>query len=212
MLPTKPQFRKILLFISKPDSMKKASYEEKNLIIEILTQSFETNKSVNYIVNQDKKRYRRIRALMDYSFEVCFLFGEVFISDDKKACALIMYPDQKRASLKSIFLDIKLIIQCTGISNVKKTLDRETLIKKIQPKEPMIYLWFIGVYLDDQNKGFGSELLQSIIEFSEEKNKPIYLETSTLRNLPWYQKFGFEVYSEQDLSYRLYFLKRNLTK
>lgn len=192
--------------------MKKASYEEKNLIIEILTQSFETNKSVNYIVNQDKKRYRRIRALMDYSFEVCFLFGEVFISDDKKACALIMYPDQKRASLKSIFLDIKLIIQCTGISNVKKTLDRETLIKKIQPKEPMIYLWFIGVYLDDQNKGFGSELLQSIIEFSEEKNKPIYLETSTLRNLPWYQKFGFEVYSEQDLSYRLYFLKRNLTK
>ena len=72
--------------------MKKASYGEKNLIIDILTQSFDTNQSVNYIVNQDRKRLSRIRALMDYSFEVCTLFGEVFISDDKKACALIMYP------------------------------------------------------------------------------------------------------------------------
>ncbi len=189
--------------------MKKASYGEKNLIIDILTQSFDTNQSVNYIVNQDKKRQSRIRALMDYSFEVCNLFGDVFISDDKKACALIMYPDKKKTSLKSILLDIKLVIQCTGIKNVKRTLNREALIKKIQPKEPMTYLWFIGVNLEDQNKGLGSNLLQSIIQFSEHKNKPIYLETSTLRNLPWYKKFGFEVYSEQDLSYRLYFLKRN---
>ena len=192
--------------------MRKASYREKNLIIEILTQSFETNQSVNYIINQDKNRQRRIRALMDYSFEVCNLFGDVFISDDKKACALIMYPDKKKTSLKSIFLDIKLIFQCTGVGNVKKTLDREGLIKKIQPKEPMTYLWFIGVSMEDQNKGFGSKMLKSIIELSDKNNKPIYLETSTFRNLPWYKKFGFEVYSEQDLSYRLYFLKRNTKK
>lgn len=192
--------------------MKKASYGEKNLIVEILTKSFETNQSVNYIVNQDNKRQKRIRALMDYSFEVCTLFGDVFISENKKACALIMYPDQKKTSLKSILLDIKLVIQCTGIGNVKKTLDREALIKKIQPKETMTYLWFIGVSTEEQNKGFGSSLLQSIIEFSDQNNKPIYLETSTLQNLPWYKKFGFEVYSEQDLSYRLYFLKRNTKK
>lgn len=90
-----------------------------------------------------------------------------------------------------------------------KTLNREALIKKIQPKELMTYLWFIGVKTEDQNKGFGSNMLQSIIKYSEQNNKPIYLETSTVRNLPWYKKFGFEVYSEQELTYRLYFLKRN---
>ena len=189
--------------------MRKANYQEKDIIVDILTQSFESNQSVNYIINQDEKRIRRIRALMDYSFEVCNLFGDVFISDDKKACALIMYPDKKKTSLKSILLDIKLIIQCTGIKNVKKTLNREALIKKIQPKELMTYLWFIGVNPEDQNKGFGSNMLQSIIQYSNQNNRPIYLETSTIRNLPWYKKFGFEIYSEQDLSYRLYFLKRN---
>jgi ribosomal protein S18 acetylase RimI-like enzyme len=192
--------------------MRKANNEDKPLVIDILTQSFESNQSVNYVVQQDGKRINRIRALMDYSFEVCKLFGDVFISDDKKACALIMYPDKKKSSLKAIMLDIKLIIQCVGVGNVKKTLKREALIKKIQPKELMTYLWFIGVKPEDQNKGFGSNMLQSIIDYSNQNNRPVYLETSTVRNLPWYKRFGFEVYSEQDLSYRLYFLKRDLKK
>lgn len=189
--------------------MRQVNCKEKNLIIDILTQSFESNQSVNYIIPQDKKRINRIRALMDYSFEVCSLFGEVFISDDNKACALIVYPDKKKTTLKSISLDIKLIIQCVGFKNIKKTLSREALIQKIQPKETMTYLWFIGVNQAEQNKGIGSRLLQEIIEYSNQNNRPIYLETSTLKNLPWYSKFGFKVYSEQDLSYHLYFLKRD---
>tara|TARA_R110002050_G_scaffold111518_4_gene225149 strand:+ start:3478 stop:4056 length:579 start_codon:yes stop_codon:yes gene_type:complete len=192
--------------------MRRANNGDKDLIIDILTQSFESNQSVNYIVTQDDKRIQRIRALMDYSFEVCSLFGEVFISEDNKACALIVYPDKKKTSLKSILLDVKLIMKCVGVKNIKKALDREALIKKIQPKETMTYLWFIGVGLADQNNGLGSAMLQAIIEHSNKNNRPIYLETSTVRNLPWYSKFGFEVYSEQDLSYRLYFLKRELKK
>ena len=188
--------------------MRQAKYEEKNLIIDILTQSFESNQSVNYIIPQDQKRMKRIRTLMDYSFEVCYLFGKVFISEDKKACALIVYPDKKKTTLKSISLDVKLATRCVGVKNIKKTLAREALIQKIQPKETMTYLWFIGVYLAEQNKGIGSLLLQEIIQQSIQNNRPIYLETSTIKNLPWYSKFGFQVYSEQDLSYRLYFLKR----
>lgn len=200
------------MFILKFHSMRTAKYEEKNLIVDILTQSFESNQSVNYIIPLDEKRIKRIRALMDYSFEVCYLFGEVFISDDNEACALIVYPDKKKNSLKSIGLNLKLITQCVGLKNIKKTLSREALIQKIQPKETMTYLWFIGVNLAEQNKGIGSQLLQEIIQKSIENNRPIYLETSTVKNLPWYNKFGFKVYSEHELTYRLYFLKHELKK
>ena len=189
--------------------MRQAKFEEKNLIIDILTQSFESNQSVNYIIPQDEKRIKRIRALMDYSFEVCNLFGDVFISDDNNACALIVYPDKKKASQKSLVLDLKLITQCVGFKNIKKTLSREALIQKVQPKETMTYLWFIGVNPVEQNKGIGSKLLQEIIQESTQNIRPIYLETSTVKNLPWYSKYGFKVYSEQDLSYLLYFLKRD---
>jgi len=53
--------------------MKKARYTDKELVVDILTRSFNANQSVNYIVKQDKKRIKRISALMDYLFEVCYL-------------------------------------------------------------------------------------------------------------------------------------------
>lgn len=40
--------------------MKKARYHEKNLVVNILSKSFETNQSVNYIVKQDDRKLRRI--------------------------------------------------------------------------------------------------------------------------------------------------------
>lgn len=192
--------------------MKKAVYNDKNLVVDILTKSFDANQSVNYIIKQDKKRAARIRSLMDYSFEVCYLFGDVFLSDDKKGCALVTYPDKKKTTPKSILLDVKLILSAVGLRNINKTLVRESMINKMHPKEPMYYLWFIGVDPEHQNEGIGSILLDDIIEDSENKGRPIYLETSTLKNLPWYKKFGFQIYHELDLSYKLFFLKRELVK
>ncbi len=190
--------------------MIKAKYSDKNLIVDILTNSFDTNQSVNYIVKQDQKRVQRVSLLMDYSFEVCYLFGDVFLSNDKKACALVIYPDKKKTTLKSILLDVKLILSSVGLKNIKKAIARESMINKIQSKELKYYLWFIGVDPEYYNKGIGSILLGEIIEDSEHKKRPIYLETSMLKNLPWYEKFGFQIYHELDLSYKLFFLKREL--
>lgn len=189
--------------------MTKADYGDKQRVIDILADSFDSNKSVNYIVKQDQKRASRLRALMDYSFEVCFHFGEVYLSDDKNACALILYPDKKRTTLKSILLDVKLIFFCVGIENIKKALDRESKIKKLQPDEAMYYIWFIGVDPKFQNTGIGSRLLSEVIEDGRNKKRALYLETSTMKNLPWYKKFGFKVYNELDISYKLFFLKRD---
>ena len=188
--------------------MIKADYKDKHLVVDILTQSFATNQSVNYIIKQDENRLDRVRYLMDYSFEICYLFGDVFLSENKNACALVLYPDKKRTTIKSILLDAKLIFFSVGIENIKKTLNRESAIKKIQPKELMYYLWFIGVNPEHQNKGIGTKLMNDLIQDSTQKKRPIYLETSTLKNLPWYQKQGFQVYHDLYLSYKLFFLKR----
>ncbi len=166
--------------------MKRAKRNDHNLVVDILAKSFDTNKSVNYIIKQDSKRKKRIWALMSYSFDVCLAFGDIFLSDDNKACALIVYPDKKKSNLKSTFLDVKLILYAVGFGNIGKTLKREKLIGSIQPKIQMAYLWFIGVDPTAQSRGIGSKLLQEVIDFSNSNNRPIYLETSTVKNLPWY--------------------------
>ena len=188
--------------------MIKASRNHKSRVIEILTKSFEDNQSVNYIVKQDSKRAERIKALMDYSFEVCFMFGEVYLSDDQKGCALILYPDQKSFSIKSILMDVQLLLNAIGLTRVGKAMSRESAIKSNYPKDPIYYLWFLGVINSDQNKGIGSQLLKEIIIDSQKQHKPIYLETSTIKNIPWYKKFGFSIYNELDFGYKLFMLRK----
>ena len=92
--------------------MIKASQEDKKLIIDILCKAFDKNHSVNFVVKQDAKRLNRIKALMEYSFDICFQFGDIFLSDDKLACALILYPDKQKTT---IILDLKLLLNCIGL-------------------------------------------------------------------------------------------------
>lgn len=188
--------------------MIKADKNHKSHVIEILTNSFEDNQSVNYIVKQDSKRKERIRALMDYSFEICYMFGAVYLSDDKKGCALVLYPDQKKFSIKSTLLDVQLLLNAIGLTRAGKAMSRESAIKSNYPNEPIYYLWFLGVFNADQNNGVGSQLLKEIIQDSQKQQKPIYLETSTIKNIPWYQKFGFSIYQELDFGYKLFMLRR----
>jgi hypothetical protein len=188
--------------------MIKATNLDKDRVVDILAESFIDNQSVNYIIKQDKKKNQRIRKLMAYSFDICYLYGEVFLTDDKSGCALILFPDKKKNNLRSILLDIKLIFSCIGIHNIKKATNRESKIKELQPKKSMYYLWFIGVASDKQNKGIGSALIKEVIKDAQSKQRPVYLETSTLKNIPWYEKFGFTIYNELNLGYPLFFMKK----
>jgi hypothetical protein len=192
--------------------MIRAEYKDRSSVVDILASSFEDNKSVNYVIPQIKDRKQRIRRLMEYSFDVCYIAGKIFLSEDKKGCALVMLPDMKKTSFRSIWLDLKLIVTCIGLFNSKKALVREARIKKLQPKGPVYYLWFIAVDPAQQGRGTGSKLLNEIIRESEAEKRPVCLETSTLKNLPWYRKSGFTVYNEMDLGYKLFFLKRDVYK
>lgn len=188
--------------------MIKPDYSDKTRIVELLTKAFYDNQSVNYVVKQDRKREARIRYLMDYSFDICWHWGEIYITDNKKGAVLLLLPHKKKNQIKSTFLDIKLALRTIGLRKILKVIKRENYIKKYHPDYPFYYLWFIGVLPDEQGKGFGSKLLQEVIEESQKHNYSIYLETSTLRNIPFYKKFQFETYHELKLNYTLHMMKR----
>lgn len=187
--------------------MKEATVEDKGLIIDILTNSFQENLSVNYLIPQDSKRQKRIRALMDYSFETCRLFGKVYLSEDRSGCALVSFPEQKKTTLKSLWLEAKLVLYGVGLGNVSKAISRERKISKNYPHSAIYYLWFIGVNPDSQNKGVGKGMMQELLAESRRMGRAIYLETSTLKNLPWYRKFGLQVYQQLDLGYDLFLIR-----
>lgn len=182
-----------------------ATKNDKAHIVDLLTRAFDDNHSVNYVAKQDSQRQERIRALMAYSFEVCQRYGEIYLSDDKQACIMLLFPGRQKSI---IWLDIQLILKCIGISRIHKILARNSAIKKEYPKEPVTYLWFIGVIPHQQGNGLGSALLNDVLALPQYSNKTMLLETSMSQNLLFYKSFGFEIYKELEFGHRLYLLKR----
>ncbi|MFT3980623.1 MAG: GNAT family N-acetyltransferase [Ferruginibacter sp.] len=188
--------------------MIKATISDKPIVSAILAEAFDQNNSVNYIVKQDENRRQRIRWLMDYSFDACYASGEVFLSNNKEACALILYPDRQKFSLSNVMADLKFILRVSSITRLRKLLNREKKIKALQPKGKLCYIWFIGVAPGLQGNGIGSSLLSGILDHCSSSDRTICLETSVTSNISWYKKHGFYIYNTLYLGYHLYFLKR----
>ena len=61
------------------------------------------------------------------------------------------------------------------------------------PEEPHWYLPLIGVDTLHQGKGYGSALLEKSLERVDAENLKAYLESTNPKNVPLYQRHGFEV-------------------
>jgi GNAT superfamily N-acetyltransferase len=72
----------------------------------------------------------------------------------------------------------------------------EEMMKKAHPEEPHWYLAIIGSDPTVRGKGFGQALMASRLDRCDAEHAPAYLESSNPDNVPYYQRFGFEVTGE----------------
>lgn len=70
------------------------------------------------------------------------------------------------------------------------------MMKKTHPEEPHWYLAVIGSDPSVRGKGFGNALMRSRLDRCDAEYAPAYLESSKPENVPYYERFGFEVTGE----------------
>ncbi len=69
-------------------------------------------------------------------------------------------------------------------------------MKRVHPHEPHWYLAVIGSDPTVRGAGFGQALMHSRLDRCDAEHAPAYLESSNPDNVPYYQRFGFEVTGE----------------
>jgi GNAT superfamily N-acetyltransferase len=69
-------------------------------------------------------------------------------------------------------------------------------MKQNHPEEPHWYLAVIGSDPSVRGKGYGQALMQSRLDRVDAEHAPAYLESSKYENVPYYERFGFEVTGE----------------
>ena len=118
-----------------------------------------------------------------------FTHESAYYVDDFAATALWLPPN--------IYPDVDQVIsllQDTGSDEAKK--DGPEIFEKMNgfhPNEPHWHLPLLGVDPLYHGKGFGSALLQHALAKCDQDNVYAYLESSNPRNIPLYERHGFEL-------------------
>lgn len=86
------------------------------------------------------------------------------------------------------------LLQRTGSTSVQK--DLSALFEEMgryHPREPHWFLPFIGVDPSQQGKGYGAALMRHALIACDRDDTLAYLESSNPKNVPLYERHGFEV-------------------
>lgn len=88
------------------------------------------------------------------------------------------------------------LIKTAGINTVLKLIKYDDFAESLRKSITHLEDWHLSnltVHKDCQQQGLGTALLKPMIEFCQENNRKICLETNRLENTVYYQKFGFKI-------------------
>ena len=194
--------------------MRKATNGDAKEIMDIISDSFYANPSVNTVTKakNDRSKRKKIRALAKFAFKTGLRRDGVYISSDGKGVAICYRFNAKKESIRDYLNQIELVATSIGLQRLPAVFKRENYIKRKRLKSgDYLYFWFFGVEKDGRGKGAAIELKDVIFKEAEKTKLPIYLETSVEKNKRIYERYGFEVYhtwEDKDQDYPLWFMRR----
>jgi GNAT superfamily N-acetyltransferase len=165
-------------------------------LADMLVRSFADDPVANFMFAGDRRRRGGLHAFFASQLRRQYLpYGHVYATDDLGGVALWGPPDVVRNGVMELFqlLPAAPFLVSTRAHRALRLLFE---VDGLHPREPHWYLATVGVEPEQQGKGIGSALLQSMLSQVDEQGDPAYLESSKERNVPFYARFGFEVIEE----------------
>lgn len=80
-----------------------------------------------------------------------------------------------------------------------KAVELDAALEEHHPEEPAFYLPFIGVVPEQQGRGLGSRLLETVLEQCDDSGTPAFLDATSPENRRLYERHGFETMAPVDV-------------
>jgi GNAT superfamily N-acetyltransferase len=155
-----------------------------------------------WIMPDDRSRAERLAAFFATSTRYQHLGGGgVEVACDGPvigAAALWDPPGLWKLSWRTQLRMLPGLIRTTGLrlATAARAHTVDEMLGAAHPEEPHWYLAVIGSEPALRGKGFGQAVMRSRLDRCDAEHCPAYLESSKVDNVPYYQRFGFEVTGE----------------
>lgn len=142
------------------------------------------------------RRADRLERVFELTMERVYLpHGECYAADGPVGGALWAPPGTWKAGGVAQLRLIARMALSTGRATTRMVRALSFLEAK-HPHEPHYYLAFVGVEPGHRGEGIGSALMAPVLDRCDREGSPAYLEATSERNVPLYQRHGFAVIEE----------------
>ncbi len=90
----------------------------------------------------------------------------------------------------------ELVLSTIGPERAAETGQLREILAEHHLTEAHFYLPFIGVAPEWQGYGHGNTVMRPVLDLCDRYGIPAYLESSNPRNIPFYERLGFNVTAE----------------
>jgi ribosomal protein S18 acetylase RimI-like enzyme len=186
---------RVAMHFPEAPRIREAEGHDLDAILDVLGDAFEDDPVMRWVT--PKASYAR------YAFELtvpfCLGHGHTYIANDGSGAAAWLPPGVRLASPVSPGV-VWHGLREYGPGSLARALATLVQSQKRHPKDDYYYLFTIGALRSARGRGVGSALMREGLARCDEARMPAYLESSNVKNLPFYRKHGFEVVDELRLA------------
>lgn len=155
-----------------------------------------------FTIPNERQRIRWMRHLMAevVRHEMHSEWSRVAVADDGGVSAVLLAGTYPPSIFSQIRLNIRMgLFPTPWEPSFRRFMPMFTYMKlweQMHYKGDHIYVYMIGARRAFQGKGIGRTMMGELVEAVHDRGLPVYLETQTERNVPFYKSLGFTLTEE----------------
>lgn len=166
-----------------------ATTSDQDHVIAVLTLAFSTDPGARWIYPEPQKYLRYFPEIIKAFGGRALEHGTAYCVGDYLGAALWLRPGIKPNEAEMMALMQRTVAEST-LADFRVVMEKAD---PFRPTEPYWYLPLTGVDPAHQGDGYGSELMKHALATIDREQKLAFLESTNRRNVPFYERHGFEV-------------------
>ncbi len=181
-----------------PASIRPVRREDVGRLSHVLARAFRDDPTHRWFLPSERAWRRHSHRIFSLLLRDNLATGTVLTNDRLESVALWNEPSAPEPGPLRRFVFGVRIHRHFG-ANIPRAIRGFRVIEESQPSQPKWYLSVVGTDPPRQGRGVASALIEPALARADAEDLPAWLEASRPENVPYYQRFGFEVTDEFSL-------------